>query len=225
MDYKILLFDLDDTLLDFKAIEMVSLPTLFENFGFSLTSEWLDVYNKINKKLWQDYESGHIVLQDVLNNRFSNTMASLGHQVNGIEWEDRYRELLSNGHILVEGALEVCSKLSEAYRLFIITNGIAKTQKKRLKDAKIYTYFEDIFTSEAIGAAKPSIDFFSYIAKHIKEFDKSKTLIIGDSLNTDIKGGLLAGIDTCWFNPHNLDSNSISPTYTISKLVELYSVL
>ncbi len=225
MRYKILLFDLDDTLLDFAAIEAVSLPALFESFGFLLTPEWLDVYNKINKQLWLDYENGNITIQEVLNNRFSKSMAKLGYQVDGVKWEDKYRELLSNGHILVEGAFEVCKQLSKTYRLFIITNGLTTMQIKRLKNANLYPYFEDIFTSEHIGVSKPNIGFFSYIAEHIKGFEKDKTLIIGDLLNADIKGGLLAGIDTCWLNPDNLDSGDIYPTYTIAKLVDLYSIL
>jgi len=225
MKYKILLFDLDDTLLDFRAIEAISLPVLFESFGFSLTPEWLDVYNKINKQLWIDYEKGLIALQDVLNSRFSKAMKKLGYQVNGAEWEARYGQLLLNGHIRIEGALEVCKQLHKRHRLFIITNGLTKTQIKRLKDAKLYKYFEDIFTSEQIGAAKPSAKFFDYIAQHIPDFDKTQTLIIGDSLGTDIKGGILAGIDTCWFNRFKLESGKISPTYTITKLTDLYSIL
>lgn len=225
MSYKILLFDLDDTLLDFGANEIDSLKKLFEQHGYIFSDELFKVYNSVNKQLWVDYEKGNIVLNDVLNSRFSKTMLKLGEVVNGIEWEDMYRELLGNGCQLMGGALEVCQSLSVSHRLFVITNGITKTQIKRLKDSGLYEFFEDIFISQSIGFQKPSKEFFMYVMNNIKDFNKDEALIIGDSLNTDIKGGILSGIDTCWINKNALESPlEIQSTYTVTKLMELYDV-
>jgi 2-haloacid dehalogenase len=90
MSYNILLFDLDDTLLDFGANEIDSLTKLFEHHGYTFSDELFQIYNTVNKGLWADYENGHIVLDDVLNTRFSKTMLSLGEVVEGIEWENIY---------------------------------------------------------------------------------------------------------------------------------------
>lgn len=117
MSYKILLFDLDDTLLDFEANETDSLNKLFQKNRCTFSDEFLGVYNSVNKQLWADYEKGDIVLDDVLNSRFSETMLRLGKVVDGIAWENQYRELLGNGSQLIEGALELCQSLSASHRL------------------------------------------------------------------------------------------------------------
>lgn len=225
MKYKILLFDLDDTLLDFSANETDSLNKLFQQHGYTFSEELFQIYDSVNKQLWTDYENGTIVLNDVLNTRFSKTLSRLGETVDGTEWESTYRKLLGNGCQLIEGALEVCQRLSESHRLFIITNGVTQTQIKRLKQSGLYEYFEDIFTSQSIGFQKPSNEFFNYVIAHIKDFSIKESLIIGDSLNTDIKGGLQAGIDTCWINTKSQKSSSeIQSIYTITHLTELYDI-
>jgi 2-haloacid dehalogenase len=198
---------------------------LFDQHGYTFSDELFQVYNSVNKQLWADYENGHIALYDVLNSRFSETMFRLGKIIDGIEWENQYRELLGNGHQLIDGALEVCQSLSVSHRLFVITNGITKTQIKRLKQAGLYEFFEEIFDSQSIGFQKPSKNFFDYVMSHIKNFNIREALIIGDSLNTDIKGGLLSGIDSCWFNKKSQKySTEIQSTHTIACLADLYDI-
>jgi len=226
MSYKILLFDLDDTLLDFQATEINALKKLFRLHGYTFTDELFQVYNSINKQLWAEYENGNMALDEVLNSRFSQTMQRLGKLVDGMEWENQYRELLGNGCQLMEGALEVCQNLSVSHRLFVITNGLAQTQIKRLRQSGLYDFFENIFVSQSIGSQKPSKDFFNYVMNSIRDFNKKEALIIGDSLNTDIKGGLLSGIDTCWLKRRPAKcSAEIRSTFTISSLEELYDIL
>ncbi len=225
MRYRILLLDLDDTLLDFGANETDSLNKLFQQNGYTFSDELFRVYNLVNKQLWADYEEGAIVLDDVLNTRFSETMFRLGKVVDGMEWENQYRELLGNGCQLMEGALELCQSISASHRLFVITNGITQTQIKRLKKSGLYEFFTDIFDSQSIGFQKPSKEFFDYVMLHIKDFDIKETLIVGDSLHTDIKGGLLSGIDTCWVNTKQQKcSEEIQSTYTITSLAELHEI-
>ncbi len=226
MGYKILLFDLDDTLLDFTANEIDSLHKLFEQKGYSFTEEVSRIYHSVNKQLWADYENGKIAISDVINTRFSETMARLGESVDGAAWDESYREHLSNGFQMIDGALEVCRKLSATHRLFIITNGVAQTQIKRLKFSGLYDFFEDIFISQNIGYQKPSLEFFDYVMEHIEGFNKKDALIIGDTLNSDIKGGILSGIDTCWMNRKAIESSrEIHSTYTIRSLEELYAIV
>lgn len=185
----------------------------------------LDLYHSVDKQLWIEYKNGNLTLDEVLNSRFSKTMSQLGEIVDGAEWEKEYREFLDMGHQLIDGALEVCRRLSVSHRLFVITNGVRKTQINRLKLAGFYGFFEDIFDSQSIGFSKPSKEFFSYVMRHIKDFNVREALIIGDSLYMDIKGGLLAGIDTCWFNRKSQQcSAEIQSTYTIISLAELCDI-
>jgi len=225
MSYQILLFDLDDTLLDFGANEADSLKKLFQHHGYPFSDEIFRVYNSVNKQLWADYENGNIGLDDVLRSRFSKTMLQLGTVVDGIEWEKQYRELLGHGCQHVEGAFEVCQRLSASHRLFVITNGITQTQLKRLKQSGLSVFFEGVFDSQSIGFQKPAKEFFDYVSDHIEGFNSEEALIIGDSLSTDIKGGLLSGIDTCWVNRTSQKSPAeIQSTYTITNLEELYNI-
>ncbi|MEL7609386.1 MAG: YjjG family noncanonical pyrimidine nucleotidase [Bacillota bacterium] len=225
MRYKILLFDLDDTLLDFGASETDLLSKLFDQRGYPFSEELFRAYHSVNKQLWAEYEDGKIALEDVLNQRFSKTMLEMGEVVDGLAWENQYRELLGNGCLLVDGALELCRNLSESHRLFVITNGITITQIKRLKQSGLYEFFENIFDSQSIGFQKPSKGFFDYVTSRIEGFDAKEALVIGDSLNTDIKGGLMSGIDTCWFNRKSQEGScEIPSTYTITGLAELYSI-
>ncbi|MBP3963181.1 YjjG family noncanonical pyrimidine nucleotidase [Paenibacillus lignilyticus] len=226
MSYNILLFDLDDTLLDFGANETQSLTRLFGHHGYTFSDELFAVYNAVNKQLWANYENGTIGLDVVLNTRFSETMLKLGKVVDGPEWENMYRELLGTGDQLhIEGALEVIQSLSASHRLFVVTNGITHTQIKRLKQSGLHDFFEAIFDSQSIGHSKPSVAFFDYVMSQIKDFNKSEALIIGDSLHTDIRGGNLSGIDTCWINRNGQTSPAdIQSTYTITTLVELFAI-
>ncbi|NBD24748.1 YjjG family noncanonical pyrimidine nucleotidase [Paenibacillus glycinis] len=226
MGYKLLLFDLDDTLLDFGANETESLNRLFGQYGHAVSDELLQAYHAVNKQLWGAYENGTIALDAVLNSRFSETMLRLGNVVDGIEWENQYRELLGGGDQLpMEGALEVCRRLSETHRLFVVTNGITRTQIKRLKQSGLHDYFEAIFDSQSIGHQKPSRLFFDYVAANIRDFAIEDALVIGDSLNTDIKGGLQFGLHTCWINRKGQSSPpDIRSTYTIASLTELYAI-
>ena len=225
MSYKILLFDLDDTLLDFGANEIDSLNKLFLQHGYIFSDELFQVYDTVNKQLWTDYENGNIALDEVLNSRFSVTLLKLGKTVDGMEWENQYREHLGDGDQLIDGALELCQSLSASHRLFVITNGITRTQIKRLKQSGLFGFFEDIFDSQSIGFQKPSKEFFDYVIGHIRDFNVREALIIGDSLNTDIKGGLQSGIDTCWINRKlQKCSAEIQSTYTITSLAELCDI-
>ncbi|SHJ45809.1 2-haloacid dehalogenase [Anaerocolumna jejuensis DSM 15929] len=224
--YELLLFDLDDTLLDFEANEKVSLEKLFEDNGISFTREVFDIYDAVNKELWAGYEKGTISLNEVLNTRFSRTLLELGMTVDGTLWEAQYRALLGRGYQLIDGAFELCKDLSGSFRLFVITNGVTETQLSRLKMTNLYPFFEDIFISQEIGYQKPAGEFFDYVKEHMKDFKAESALVIGDSLSSDIKGGNLAGIDTCWINRKNITNTSdIQSTYTITKLAELYGIL
>ena len=226
MSYKILLFDLDDTLLDFSANEADSLKKLFCEHGISYSDELFQIYSAVNKQLWSDYERGLIPLNEVLDSRFAQTLLIIGQSGSGSAWEARYRALLGEGAQLMDGAFELCRSLSASHRLFVITNGVTETQIKRLERAGLSEYFEAVFTSQSISFQKPSKEFFDYVAAHIKNFRASDALVIGDSLHTDIKGGISAGIDTCWLNRKLQKSSAeIQSTYIITNLEELHGIL
>lgn len=225
-NYKTLLFDVDDTLLDFGAAEDNALHLLFNDLQFPLTPEVEKRYKTINSQLWKAFEQGEIPRDEVVSTRFALLFKEYGKEVDGPLLDQKYREFLTEGHELIDGALELIKTLSSQYDLYIVTNGISYMQYKRLTASGLYPYFKSIFVSEDTGYQKPMKEFFDYVFERIADFDVEQTMIIGDSLNADITGGHLAGIDTCWVNPKmkNNDTN-IVPSFEIKKLEELYPIL
>ncbi|WP_283750509.1 YjjG family noncanonical pyrimidine nucleotidase [Bacillus cereus] len=224
--YKTLLFDVDDTLLDFQKAEKIALRMLFEEKGLLLTDEIEDRYKKINKSLWDSFEKGEIARNEIISTRFSILFKEYGEEVDGILFENNYRSYLEEGNQLMQGAFEFINQIQSKYDLYIVTNGISKTQDKRLRNAGLHSLFKDIFVSEDTGFQKPMREYFDYVFERIPNFASEEGLIIGDSLSADIKGGYVAGIDTCWFNPEKKSNDSeIMPTYEVHNFEELYALL
>jgi 2-haloacid dehalogenase len=224
--YKTLFFDVDDTLLDFGAAEKIALRLLFEEQKIPLTTEIEAHYKKINQDLWKSFEEGKLTRDVVVNTRFSILFKEYGQEVDGAFLEKKYRSYLEKGHELVKGAFELITDLQHQYDLYIVTNGVSRTQDKRLRDSGLLPLFKRIFVSEDTGFQKPMKEFFDYVFTRIPNFSTEQALIIGDSLSADIKGGQLAGLDTCWFNPEmKLNETKMIPTYQIQKLEELYRIL
>mgnify|MGYP000177056742 FL=1 len=226
MRYEFLLFDLDNTLLDFDAGEKEALHNLFCAHGIPVTEPLLAHYHTVNHALWREYEKGTRTIDQVLNTRFSLTMRAFGKEISGEDWEREYRVYLGEEHALIPGAKEVCERLAPTRRMYIITNGIRDTQIRRLQDAGLFSCFQRIFNSESIGFQKPHLSFFTYVMTHIEGFDQRRALVIGDSQASDIAGGQGAGLDTCWFNKYGVsDTASITADYKIDHLTELLKIV
>ncbi|MGX9136360.1 YjjG family noncanonical pyrimidine nucleotidase [Rummeliibacillus sp. JY-2-4R] len=224
--YQTLLFDVDDTLLDFASAENEALHRLFAENGLDLTDDVEGCYKEINHGLWAAYERGEISREEIINTRFGLLFKVYGKEVDGKKMGERYQALLAENHDFINGAKELIENVSTKFHLYIVTNGVSKTQYKRLTESGLYPYFKDIFVSEDTGYQKPMKEYFDYVFARIPEFDHESTLIIGDSLSSDMQGGLLAGIDTCWFNPHlKQNTTAIRPKYEIKSLEDLHSIL
>lgn len=224
--YQTLLFDVDDTLLNFSAAEDEALHRLFAEYNLDLTKEVETCYREINGGLWSAFERGEISRDDIVNTRFELLFKAYGKKVDGKRLGIRYQQLLAENHDLIDGATELIHNLAPHYNLYIVTNGVSKTQYKRLKESGLYPFFKEIFVSEDTGYQKPMKEYFDYVFSRIPTIDQYTTLIIGDSLSSDIKGGLNAGIDTCWFNPHQkANKTSVQPMYEIKCLEDLHAVI
>lgn len=226
MKYKYLLFDADDTLLDFGRSEHEALTDALMKFGVTPSDELISGYSEINDRLWKLLERGGIA-KDVLRvKRFELFAEKYGLAVDPWALAAEYTDRLAEKSYLVDGARELCSELYGKCRLFIITNGIKNIQQSRLGASAIKQYIEKSFISEEVGAEKPSPAYFNYVKNNIVGFSCREALVIGDSLTSDIAGGIAAGIDTCWFNPRRRElTGGVCPTYEIHALAELYGIL
>ncbi|MGG0655272.1 YjjG family noncanonical pyrimidine nucleotidase [Rummeliibacillus pycnus] len=224
--YQTLLFDVDDTLLDFSAAEDEALHRLFAENNLELTDEVENRYREINTSLWSAFEEGKVSREEIVDTRFGLLFKEYGKEVDGKLLGERYQQLIAENHDFIEDAPELINSLASQYNLYIVTNGVTKTQYKRLKDCGLYPLFKNIFVSEDTGYQKPMKEYFDYVFSRIPTFDQHSTLIIGDSLSSDMKGGQNAGIDTCWFNPHHkVNNTSVKPMYEIERLEDLHALL
>lgn len=224
--FRTILLDLDDTILDFGAAERVAIAKAFREVGLEPTDALIERYSQINISQWEAFERGEIGRDEVLTRRFELLFEELGVEIDAQHCENIYRGYLGVGHYFIDGAVELLEYLSPKYDLYIASNGVAATQNTRLESANISHYFKNIFISETTGHHKPEKEYFDYCFARIESFDPDKTMIIGDSLTSDIKGGLNAGIHTCWFNPKGKSARSdILPEYEIRSLSDLRKLL
>lgn len=200
LPYKLLLFDADETLFDFKKALCVSLSKALESFGLECDNKTIETYDEINEKYWRLYEHGKITREQLRIDRCEEFFKTIGVDCDPKKFDDRYLENLGRCPYLLNGADKLCAELSKRYKMAIVTNGIAEMQKKRIKYSPIKEYFEHVFISEEAGFQKPDKRFFDYALCFYPDFKREEILIIGDSLTADIKGGNNAGIATCWLN-------------------------
>ena len=220
-----LLLDLDDTILDFHKAEHIALSKTLRTLGLEPTEEVIARYSLINKAHWERLERKELTRAQVLLGRFETLFAEYGIEVDPQECASLYENNLSIGHYFLPGAEEALETLSKKYKLYLVSNGTARVQAGRLKSANISHYFQQIFVSQELGANKPDILYFQRCFARIPDFDPSRAMMVGDSLTSDILGGIRAGIATCWVNPHHKDSGSVTPDYQIESLSQLEALL
>ena len=220
--YEFLLLDADETLLDFPRAERSALRDALGLQGIDPTEEMIAKYSEINDNCWKMLERGEISKSELRVARFEKFCRYYEFQVDVPRLALDYTDALSTKGFLISGALEICRTLSAHCKLYIITNGIATVQRGRFEPSPLRGFLQDLFISEEIGAEKPSPAYFDTVATRIPGFDRQKALVVGDSLSSDMRGGVNAGIDTCWFNPKKKAAPKDLPiTYEICTLEEL----
>ncbi|MBO5883384.1 MAG: YjjG family noncanonical pyrimidine nucleotidase [Clostridia bacterium] len=226
MKYTTVLIDADETLLDFLRSEREAVSEMLGIFGISADEEIIKKYSEINKSLWKALERGEIEKRVLLYHRFELLSEFYGFGLDAKEMAKTYMDILATKGYMLDGALELCKKLQGKVRLYIVTNGVEYIQRGRYKVLGIEKYFDGIFISGLIGYEKPSVEFFNKIVKEIKDFSKDSTLIVGDSLSSDMQGGINFGIDTCWYAPNaERIPDGMSITYHARTHGEIYDII
>ena len=227
MKYEVILFDADETLFDFKKSE----KDAFQNTMLEFKLEYDEnhhskIYSDINTAIWKEFEGGLITQEKLKVERFKRLSDKLNVKFDEVNFAKAYMKHLSLASFLYDDSMALVESLHKDYRLTIITNGLTDVQDNRVRKSIIGKYFEDVVISEEVLVSKPDPKIFELALNNIKHTDKSKVLMVGDSLTSDIQGGINFGIDTCWFNPNKIINNTkIKPTYEIYNLMELKDIL
>lgn len=227
MNYEVIIFDADETLFDFKKSEKYALKNTMIEFGIDYDENYhLKVYKDINTLIWKEFENGLIIQRDLNIERFKRLLSKLNIKFDEVKFAKSYVKHLSCASFLYDDSMALIISLHKDYRLIIITNGLKDVQDNRIRKSVIGKYFEDVVISDEIEVSKPDPKIFQHALKNINHTDKTKVLMVGDSLTSDIQGGIRFGIDTCWFNSNKIiNKGAIKPTYEITNLMELKNIV
>ena len=222
MRYDVILMDIDNTLLDFHAGTVESLKNLLAGFDLALTQERIDRFFVINDDLWRRYEHGEIEKSHIFPTRFQRYLGEMGIETDWLAANETYAAGLRQSAVLMPHAMELLDALKGKCRLYAVTNGVTTTQLPRLAKSGLDQCFDRIFISEQMGCQKPSKEFFDKVFEAIAPVDKSRCIILGDSLTSDMQGGRNAGIATCYFGKPIEDDRC---DYQIEELMEFLEIL
>ncbi len=223
--YTTLYFDLDNTILDFTAAEYNAIRKLLALYNLPVTDEVVSTYSKINQMWWERFEKGEIEKSEIFAGRFRDLLNYFNFSGDPDKMGEDYFELLSMGYDAIDNAEAALKYLKEkGYTICITTNGVSRTQYRRIDGCGLKQYFDYIFVSEDACHQKPEPEYFEYVMSNTPEKDKSKILVIGDSMSSDILGGINFGVDTCWFNPKQKDA-TYETTYQITDILHICDIL
>ena len=225
--YYCILFDADNTLLDFDAAESKALADTLRNYGIEPDAETVQTYRTINEELWRQLEKGQLRRDKLMAERFTRFLKAVDAAGNGAEMNKFYLDQLStHPDLAAPNVLDVLKELSEVATLAVVTNGFDRVQSRRVAESGMKDFIEEVFVSEKLDSEKPNRKIFDAALRSLGVENREHVLMVGDSLTSDIQGGINAGLDTCWFNPsHAENPGKVCPTYEIADLEELYPLV
>ncbi len=222
------LWDVDGTLLDFNAAERAAIRTLFAEFKLGeCTDKMLARYSAINISFWERLERNEITKPEVLRGRFEQFFGEYGIDTElAAPFNERYQVTLGDTIVYLDNSIDIVSSLRGKVKQYVVSNGTVAAQTKKLDRSKLGELMDGIFLSEKLGVEKPNTGFFDKAFETIGCKDRSEMIIIGDSLTSDIRGGMNAGIKTCWYNPQKKPvPEGYRIDYVIGDLKEVYEIL
>ena len=225
---KTILWDVDGTLLDFDAAQQAAIKTLFREFGLGeCTDVMLERYSDINNSFWKRLEKNEVSRQQVLIGRFEQFFAEYGIDTRiASEFNERYQPTLGDTIVYRDDSLNIVRGLRGRVKQYVVSNGTVAAQTKKLERSKFGECMDGVFLSEELGVEKPNIGFFEKVFSSIRPGDLSEVMIVGDSLTSDIRGGMNAGIKTCWYDPEKKPvPDNYQVDYVIYDLHELIEML
>ena len=221
--YDTILFDADGTLLDFLRSEREAICRALSHFGIAATDDQVHTYSKINDGLWKQLERGEIEKPRLFVRRFELFCQEYNLPIDPEALSQTYFDELAQEGYFLDGAEELCERLLGQFRMVIVTNGDRRVQKSRYQICNLSRFMQGHFISDEIGFEKPDVRFFEAVEKALPDLCRERTIIVGDSMSSDISGGIRFGIDTCWYNPKGKEAPKDMPiTYIAHNFEDVY---
>ncbi len=221
------LWDVDGTLLDFHAAERAAIRALFSEFGLGeCTDGMIARYSRINKGFWEKLERNEMTKPEILVGRFAQFFREYGLDTSvAPAFNESYQLKLGDTIVYCDDSLSIVKALRGKVGQYVVSNGTVVAQTKKLTRSRLGEWMDGVFLSEELGVEKPNIGFFEKVFSVIRPEDPSEVLIVGDSLTSDIRGGINAHIRTCWYNPEGLPvPEGLLIDYVIRDLHEVFSI-
>ena len=225
---KVILWDIDGTLLDFLKAEHEAIKKCFQIHELGeCTDEMIARYSAINRKYWEKLERGEMSKGEILVKRFEEFFALEGIQTDCAPlFNKEYQIRLGDTICFRDNSYELVKGLKGRIKQYAVTNGTKVAQDRKLLKSGLIDLFDGVFISEDIGVEKPGIGFFEYVWEQIGEYDPSEIMIVGDSLTSDMQGGNNAGIVCCWYNPAGkMNDKNLRIDYEITDLAQVLDIL
>ena len=224
MRYSHLIFDFDHMIFDTDESEAQAFAYALTAHGVNAPEPLLPQYQLINQALWRQVEKGTLTPNDVKGQRFASLAEDAGLSYDAEAVSESYTDGLAQFGELYDGAFDLVNELAVTHSLSMVTNGLGPVQRGRLDRIGLGGVFDPLVISGEVGASKPRVEIYQMIFDAHPEVDRSRFLMVGDSLTSDMQGGINAGIDTCWYNPHGLDPGPRPITHEIQQLGDLLPV-
>lgn len=226
MKYKVIIIDLDNTLIDFDRMELCSLTETLKSFGEPVNDDIINSYIKINHELWEGLEKGDYTKSEILTMRFKTLFDFYNLPTDPALMNEKYLANMKNHIYMMDGAQAILDHVKGQEHIICMTNGVQSAQHAKMTTANLYPYFDHVIVSDVVGVHKPDIGIFHHMTTLIGEYPKNEMIIIGDSLTSDIRGGNNYGIKTVWYNPKGkVNKENESVDFEIKSLKELFDIL
>ena len=229
--YKHILFDLDDTLWDFKANSRIAMCEIFNDYKlinfFDSFESFYDIYMVKNHQLWEQYAKGEVTKEYLSLERFLYPLRTVGIENKTLAKQlgEDFLQRTTLQTQLVDGALDLLNYLKDKYTLSIISNGFVEVQYTKLRQSGLLPYFSHIFLSEEIGYQKPDIRFFQTVL-HKLCAKNTESVVIGDNFQTDIEGAKTANIHSIFYNKTASELSDVLPDISVvDNLLQIKSIL
>ena len=226
--YKIILWDLDQTLLNFDLSMDYAIRAVFERFGLAVNDTIVAQYDAINRSYWKRLELGEVTKEELKTGRFRTLFEELDiHHISPAEMAVKYQKELGSVFFFMDGAKELVTKLrGMGYRQYVVTNGVNSTQASKMRLSGLDQIMDGVFVSELMGYPKPMKEYFDACFAALSDVKREECILVGDSLTSDMRGANNAGVTACWFNPEGRDKDiDVKTDYEIHRLDELLSIL